>query len=389
MEFHENGNRVALALYRKGKIEGQFQSFYPDGSKQRVAKYRSGRLEGVCEEYWPGGDRVWVAQWKAGALDGEAKLNAAGKVVLTQRWKDGQLLELDGGVAFPVSSVEQLAQLRNILASGSSTSSSGDPKFESRLEGLRRLRAYRYLAGLPWRSLDLDPSFNDACDAASEVLEKLGHLTHEPPNPGGMDPARYALGRKGAKSSNLHQIGSIPLSVDGYMDDSDSTNVHDIGHRRWCLNPPLQRVGFGDCKDYSAMWAHDKSGSVPGDLMTVSWPPAGYVPVEFFRQHWAWSISFTTETWPYKEPPHVRVVEVDERYLPPLKESPPEKAWKPASTYGLDHCIVFKPANVKVQPGQRYLVSVSLDSGKTTALQYVVEFTTTASGSPKVGPPVK
>ena len=89
----------------------------------------------------------------------------------------------------------------------------------------------------------------------------------------------------------------LPGSVDSYMDDSDPGNIARLGHRRWCLLPELRRTGFGSAGKWSAMWTADHSAPAVKGLKTVKYPPAGFIPADFFDGGHAWSIAFVTGPW--------------------------------------------------------------------------------------------
>jgi hypothetical protein len=143
--------------------------------------------------------------------------------------EDGRLVDLDGIVPFPVAreALEaELAEARVVPASVE-----GDPRSGDRMFALARLRTYRALCGLHWRHIELNPAWNDLCDAAGEVCAAHGKLDHTPPIPPGFDEARYRQGYEGASHSNLAS-GGLRGSVDMYMDDSDPSNIDRVGHRR-------------------------------------------------------------------------------------------------------------------------------------------------------------
>ena len=87
---------------------------------------------------------------------------------------------------------------------------------------------------------------------------------------------------------NLSTVGNMANSVRNYIEDSGANNRLARGHRAWCLNPPMGKVGFGagDGK-YSAMWCMDQSGdSVRGSW---SYPGMGLFPLEYMHGN-AWSL---------------------------------------------------------------------------------------------------
>jgi hypothetical protein len=243
-----------------------------------------------------------------------------------------------------------------------------------RAAALRRLQAYRALCGVPWQELALDSGFNDLCQAASEVCNKLGQISHDPPDPGGLPPGRYQQGRLGAASSNLCCRSDIASTVDAYMADSDSSNIDRVGHRRWCLNPPMRRTGFGWHEGTSAMWSMDEGGPCVRGMDAVCYPPPGCVPVDIFGPRHAWSNSPLR----FRSPKHanlkIRIVPLDDRYLPVGDPLVLDHATISEGEFASPTCIIFRPGKIKVAPKKRYWTEVSLDGGKTAVLRYLVEF---------------
>ena len=113
---------------------------------------------------------------------------------------------------------------------------------------------------------------------ASKICAELGRLEHRPENPGWPEE-EFKLALKGTSSSNL-AFGdpTLPDAVDGWMEDSDKSNIDRLGHRRWCLNPMMKKVGFGRTKTFSAMYSFDHSRERVPPFEYVAWPPAGRRP---------------------------------------------------------------------------------------------------------------
>jgi hypothetical protein len=396
-EFAANGTRTMLAHYAQGKLHGAFREWNEAGKRRRAVVYAGDVLHGLCEEYHTDGTlhirgeyrqglrqgswleqdlavgRVRTAEYKAGKQHGSTRVTLRGKVLTKQQWHDGELRELDGTAPFPVPRERLLAELRAILATPTPARDPADAQAQARFAALLRLRAYRHLCGLP-TDLSLVPEWNRRCDAAAEVCARLGRLTHHPEKPEGIDETLYQLGAEGAARSNLHRGVSLPDSVDGYMDDSDPTNIDALGHRRWCLDPLMKRTGFGSHGEYSAMWAHDGSGKMPKGLDFVCYPPRGYVPVDMFAASYAFSIALPEGTRAETKALLVAVRTLDADYLPMDKELALDYRAVAKEGFGRGACVIFRAAGLQVEPGRRYLVEVSLDGGKSLAQRFVVEF---------------
>src|SRR5689334_9610383 len=154
---------------------------------------------------------------------------------------------------------------------------------------LRRLKAYRYLAGVPYDDLTLDDDANAACEAGAGLCAKLGRLEHQPKNPG-LPEAEFDLAYKGTSRSNLGQgYRKLSQALDGWMDDSDGGNIDRLGHRRWCLNPTMKKTGFGRVGEFTAMYVFDMSRKDVPDFDFISWPARGPMPVQYFKSGFVWS----------------------------------------------------------------------------------------------------
>jgi hypothetical protein len=372
-EYTATGVRTLLAEYTRGKRNGAWREWTPTGERVRFLNYRDDLQDGRCEEFEPGTQRRTSAEWKAGALHGERKVYDKDRVLSKQRWKEGELVDLDGRQPFPVRREVLLSELRAILAQPT-TEDPKDPKAVERQRALHRLQVYRRLCGLPWQGMQLVPEWNLHCDAASEVCRANGELDHTPPKPSGFDEARYKLGYEGASNSNLSRGSSLPRSIDGYMDDSDPSNIDRIGHRRWCLNPAMKKTGFGSDAEFSAMWSMDGSGSAPKGLDTVCYPPKGHVPVDLYSADRAFSIALWKSGEPRQDQLVVRIWLLDENWL--TTGEPLDLDWCKVAGggYGGAPCLVFRAPRMKVAPGVSYRVRVSVDGGKTDAHDYIVSF---------------
>lgn len=248
-----------------------------------------------------------------------------------------------------------------------------------RAAALRRLKAYRYLAGVPYDDLTLDDDANTACQAGAKLCAKIGRLDHKPKNPG-LPEDDYQLALKGTSRSNLAWgYPTLSKAVDTWMDDSDAPNVGRVGHRRWCLNPLMQTTGFGRSGQYTAMYVFDQMRKKVPDYAFVAWPPAGPMPVEYFKGGTAWSVSVNPHT--YNKPGDdvkVNVYTVNskgEKSANPLKLKSTVVETNP---FGIPNCIIFRPEKVTVAAGRKYVVEIEgLTSGKDKAaapVRYQVEF---------------
>jgi hypothetical protein len=371
-EWYENGQVKVRAAYKSGKLDGPYASFHPNGQPHVTASYRAGKLDGAYSETTDKGLKKVTAVYREGELNGPVTRYDNSKPALTLTFKDGE----------PVyaKSVERIRkQLADILSSPDGNVDSDRAEHEA---ALRRLKAFRYLADVPWQDLTLDDEMTRYAVAAAQICEKIRDLDHTPPNPG-LPAEEYKRAYQGALHSNLYASSRKDVvcadSLVSFMDDSDPTNIDRVGHRRWCLNPRMKKVGFGRAGGYVAMMSHDNSRPMPADLDFVCYPARGYTPVEYFRGKCAWSVSLNPQ-WYRKPDESVKpaIYEVDsllDKVGEPLKLN-----FSTVSTerFGLPICIIFRPDNFRPLPGKRYLVEVPglvrMTDQQAVTLRYVVEF---------------
>lgn len=246
------------------------------------------------------------------------------------------------------------------------------------VEALNRLNAYRYIAGLS-SDVTLDPGYTELAEAAAGICQKLGRLDHNPPNPG-MPPAEYKKAAEGAGRSNLHSGGGVVSSVDGFMFDSDPSNIDRLGHRRWCLNPPMAKTGFGAAGGFAAMYSMDHSGTAK-EFDYVAFPAAGFMPSRYFGPRHAWCVLLNPKKY---RPPARDKLTIN---LYPLKGpavSDPASRKDPlrldyvnvdTGGYGIPICVMFRPAEIDLSAGERYWVSIDGLAGGKGRIEYAVEFT--------------
>jgi uncharacterized protein YkwD len=243
---------------------------------------------------------------------------------------------------------------------------------------LRRLNAFRYLAGVP-HDVFLDGEYNKAAQAAAALCERIGRLDHTPSNPGmPEDEFRYAY--RGTSRSNLGQgYRTLTQAIDGWLDDSSEANREIVGHRRWCLNPAMKKAGFGHTGGFTAMYSFDGSRMPVPDFDFVAWPARGPIPVGYFRTGQPWTVSLNPRK--YDRPGMAA--------KPKLWELGPDgkKTGEPlpldftrvnTDPFGIPNCISFRPAKLEIAAGKRFLVEiegVTARAGtKAPAVRFEVEF---------------
>lgn len=247
---------------------------------------------------------------------------------------------------------------------------------------LARLNAYRYLAGLNF-DVQLKDELNLTCKYGAHLCNVLGRSEHTPAKPAGMDDATYKRGYEGTSNSNLFWTSGpdgLTGSVDGYMDDSDPSNVARVGHRRWCLNPAMRYTGFGVVQGNSAMWSMDGANGASAGAI-VCFPSAGFYPLAYLKPDTAWCVSLDPARYQVKSA-QVKVYALKSGNR--LSNFPADVASLPeiklrdirvdTSGIGITQCVIFRP-EIKSVRGNRYGVIISgIEGLPGDKLTYTVEF---------------
>ena len=141
----------------------------------------------------------------------------------------------------------------------------------------------------------------------------------------------------------------IKSAVDLWIDDTDSSNIDRLGHRRWLFYPNLGEIGFGRTEGYTAVHVIGgyKSGNYEDTGKSVAWP-ARYTPTKYFSTGTAWSISMGR----YVDKSQLKVT---------VKRESDGKKWVFASAssdgyfnvdnngYGDPGCIIFHRPDCKIR----------------------------------------
>jgi hypothetical protein len=391
VERFRDGKLAVDAIYRADRLEGTYADFHENGARKTKATYRSGKPDGRFETFASDGSPTELSHYEGGALDGRRQVWRGKALVATQTWKRGVMLALDGAPAFARSREETAATVAKILdgslpaappAKGKPGAKAKPPEPAPTASGpapglldappalaadreaaLRRARAYRYVCGVPWEDLVAGDVQTRAAQHAALVCAKLGDITHEPKNPG-LPPDVYRRGAQGAHESNLHIARpSLVAAVDGWMDDSDDTNVARVGHRRWILSLELAKTGFGSDVTavgdrVGAMHVRDTSRSVAAPPALVCFPPAGWVPTDMMTSHHAWHASpdeLVAEGLGTLRP---RVRRLSADFVPQDGDLELEAvAWDPEAIGGRPASI-FRPKGVEVVDGAAYVAEL-------------------------------
>lgn len=188
----------------------------------------------------------------------------------------------------------------------------GDVSSADRQQALNALNFCRYIAGLP-ADVGLKASYNEGTQIGCLVNAANDTLTHAPSKPAGMSDEMFKKQLNG--ESNIHwgygyADDSIASHILDFVNDSDSYNISEVGHRMWCLDPLMKYTGFGRVGYYSSMYSFDDSRNANFTGEYIAWP-AKNTPYELYRsvtgEKTAFSVAFSTE-YMFSEKEKVKVV---------------------------------------------------------------------------------
>jgi len=277
------------------------------------------------------------------------------------------------------------------------------PYYEGYVKGsllnnaLDELNYIRSLAGVP-SSVTLNDEYTDKAQHGAVLLDVIGTLTHMPSRPANMtlrfyDRAYDALTHSniaGAASGNM----SLSKSLKIYMDDSDSSNIGSLAHRRWLMNPRLEQVGFGlsTRKGYAAAYvieeeAADSIPAWPIDDAFITWPSSKKAhPLTYFYHDTAWSVTLDSDIFDECDDRAVQVTltrESDNRTWT-FSNSHKDGYFKVnTESYAYDDCIIFRPDNIsRYNNNEVWNVKITglTRSGVPSNISYSVRFTDSRTG---------
>jgi hypothetical protein len=389
--YPSGGKRAVYTLDDAGRYDGPFQRFHPNGRSHIAGSYRNGQIHGAYVERDASGGLIHAASFADGKLHGVHQQYVGRTQIRDEVWLHGMLIapksaaqiraRLDEISKLPVRTVGK------VPAAGAFVKAvvNDADRQKDRERAVRRIMTYRYLCDLPYEDIVLDRSYVAHVVAACQMLRKVGKLDHKPENPG-MPEAEYKFALKGTSSSNLHRSTrlSVPKSIDAYMFDSDKTNIARLGHRRWCLNPSMQKTGIGAAGNFTAMWSFDRSRPKVPNYEYVAFPPRGLMPAKLVKNEQAWNVSLNPKKFakPKKDAVKVKVYPAQLSFRGPSleKDSTPLKlAFFEVNLmgFGIPNCIIFRPEGVKTSSGSAYWVAITglkTTAGKTASVEYLVAF---------------
>jgi hypothetical protein len=236
----------------------------------------------------------------------------------------------------------------------------GDLGPPGRLNALKLVNLYRFLAGMP--AVTEDPTFDtDAQDCA--IIQAANGLSHTPAT------TATCYNATGAAASDRSSIcgGQAVGCIDLYMDDSSNATGPNYGHRTWILANSLGPVGFGSVgsggRTMTASCFYQVGGSGKAGLAYVGWPPAGPVPLQAFTatelDKSGWSLQSDTINLN-----SATATVVDGTTNQPVTVS------TNLGSYGAKYAMGILPNGWTSQAGHSYTVTIG---GTTTPISYTVQ----------------
>ena len=298
----------------------------------------------------------------------------------------------------------------------------GKLKSEVLNEALKELNYIRGLVGVS-NNVTLNSDYTNKAQHGAVLLDAVDTMTHTPGKPLDMSESFYQLGYAGTSNGNIAtrytlmngvKSGNLSLSQSTkmYMDDSDSSNISRVGHRRWLMNPRMKYVGFGlsTRRGYAVTYVNENFSdfhNVDEKNMTqeqyadyqnwlkwpisdefITWPThKNSHPLTYFDSETAWSVTLNSEIFEKSNSNSVRVK---------LTRLSDNKSWNFSSSnsdgvfydnqesYAYDECIIFRPNNIlSYNNGEKWRVDVSgltRKDGTSGNISYNVNFSSESTG---------
>jgi hypothetical protein len=417
-EVRADGVVVETELDAKGVRHGKYIETNADGKVLLRGKYKDGERDGTWTHYLPNGHTIESEEFRRDKRNGKRICNYDnGNPLSIITYAEGEI-----AAPFPVFDTHKQplrmlryprrpSQVSAILKKWwpdkpiapvfAQPPVTKPPYAPGRMEALplkqtlQMVQAYRALSGAAADDLVFDDGFNRDAQHGAVLLFRLGQLTHDPTRPNDMDQAFFDIGYQGCHTSNICSGQAVlDQCIQCWMDDSDPGNINQLGHRRWILSPPLQRLGFGYAEGYALLHVVGGAGGrmQPWDL--IAFPGEGAYPANFLKPHLAWSVLLSPEVYHKQNGTKVGVAifPLDDRFQAgePL----------PCNIINVDEkdgelFIIFKPDEKAYAPGIYWvrLDGLILNKPVTKEVGYLVDlqnFTENkASGGDNTGGQVK
>lgn len=376
--WHQDGSPDVMARYRKGELDGDWTQGWPGGIARAAVSYEQGKREGLYQEWNVGGDLRLEEHYEEDVLHGDRRLLLGGSVLSEQIWADGRLVGLWGSKnLYPIPREQLWKDLEGLSEQAEEAKPKGERRPGARMDpdyatalALADLRAYRMVAGVPWRDVIAEALACERAQAAASLTAQAGGIRNQPSNPG-MAEEDYEVALAALSHCLLAQGWVWPKALQAWIHPPIEGGLN---ARRLMLQPRYRQAGFGMEDDFAAFWTLDSSGP-PWAGSAIFLPANGWMPIELFDGKSAWSVELSPRHWSSPDPDEltVQVWELDEDFIRsprPLKLSPPQT----------DRFLLwFRPE--RFQPVADYRYWVEIDGlrdaeGEVARLAYLVHFTT-------------
>ena len=262
-------------------------------------------------------------------------------------------------------------------------------------DALEELNYIRRLIGVP-SNVTLDYEMTRKAQHGAVLLDAINTLSHTPGKPSDMAESFYELGYDATTHGNIAwSSGGITINYSNkmYMNDSDSSNISAVGHRRWLMNPRMKRTGFGisERRGFAVTYVIDEdemSSSWPISDEYITWPVNKHShPLTYFDAGTAWSVTLNDEIFETASTAStsVRLTRTSDGRTWNFGGSSSDGYFTINSQgYAIDQCIIFRPDNVSgYSNGETWNVYISglkRKDGTYGSISYSVTFTGESTG---------
>lgn len=355
-------------------------------------------LEAYREQWSPHGETAWngypIAVWTGAVPEPEDDLPADGKRI-SGDIEGTKLTKVEIKKLLSDYPATLPSNIFSITPKTSAPYAAGSLSDEAIAITQNRMNVMRRLAGVP--NVVATAELNNLSQHGAVLLAGGKVFSHKPPKPADMDEAFYQLAYEGTNSGNIAGGYTLTGAIEGFMEDSDASNIEKVGHRLWMLDEKLGKTGFGYAGRYMVLNViSDNNEGVGCDYDFISWPASGSFPNELFSKDTAWSVTLNST-----------------RYLPPtasdltvtLRSAASGKTWTfnggtsytPSSSglyfnlrtdWSRKSTIIFRPDGISAYDGVYTVIVEGLKScyGRTVSFEFDVDFFKASSYVPEVTP---
>jgi len=248
---------------------------------------------------------------------------------------------------------------------------------QTRQSALNHVNNIRYIAGVP-ANVAWDDAKTEMAEATAVVMVANGNINHYPARPAGISDEVYRMAAEGARTSNLARSSFFDVingSIRQFLGDSERSNLPELGHRRWMLNPRLGKTAFGALGAYCVMTIMDTSNTQAGPEHSVVMYPGQVTPVDYFQNRWPWSVSFSGE-FNIRNARAIMVRRGDGTAWQFGGGRSDGDFYINTVAFGQPGCVIFRPRGIFIKAGDVFDVQITgvLKNGRDWLVQYTVQF---------------